>query len=71
MPLSIGDTIVLFTDGIADLEEENDALYEIIRSAAKLRNAKESADYILAHALAMCDGVAPDDMTVMVGRIVK
>ncbi len=71
MDVKPGDVIVLFTDGVADLESVDDGLHEVIRAAAKTRNAKEMAEKILGHALAAYGGKAPDDLTVMVGRIVR
>ncbi|MBQ9941529.1 MAG: stage II sporulation protein E [Christensenellaceae bacterium] len=69
--LEAGDLILLFSDGVADLENSGELLFETITQAVGLRNAQEIAERILTAALAMCGGTAPDDMTVMAVRLVK
>lgn len=69
--LKPGDVIIMFSDGIADLENVSDGVFEGIIEATHLRNVQEMAETILALALAAYGGVAKDDMTVMVSRVVK
>jgi len=69
--LEHGDLIVMFTDGIADLENAEESLFGFIMDAAKMRNVQEIADRILTSALAVAGGTAPDDMTVMVARALR
>ncbi|PWL48524.1 MAG: hypothetical protein DBY39_02905 [Clostridiales bacterium] len=69
--LEPGDTIIMFTDGIADLEDKDDELHEAIRRAARLRNATEAAEMILTAAQQSSGGLAGDDMTVLAARITK
>ena len=71
MKVENGDLIIMFSDGIADLENASDALFETILEAAKLRSTQEIADRILSMALGIDGGEAKDDMTVMVTRVVK
>lgn len=68
--LEPGDTIIMFTDGIADLEDKDDELHEAIRRAARLRNATEAAEDSYCSA-ATSGGLAGDDMTVLAARITK
>ncbi len=69
--LEPGDTIIMFTDGIADLEDADDILHEAVRKAARLRNASEAAESILNAAKQASGGQAGDDMTVLTARITK
>lgn len=69
--LEYGDVIVLFTDGIADLDTQESGLLDQIKEACELRNAQEIAQRILYAALAEYDGQAKDDMTVIVARVVR
>lgn len=71
MKVENGDLIIMFSDGIADLENASDTLFETILEAAKLRSTQEIADRILSMALGIDGGEAKDDMTVMVTRVVK
>ena len=71
MQLEDGDIILMFTDGIADLETAEEAVFQNMMDAVELKNAQEIADTILAMALAGYGGRAKDDMTVMVTRVVK
>ena len=69
--LEPGDTIIMFTDGIADLEDKDDDLHDAVRRAARLRNATEAAETILTAARQASGGLAGDDMTVLAARITK
>lgn len=69
--LEHGDIILMFTDGIADLESADDGLHKAIRDAAELRNADDIANQILSYAYAAYGAKAGDDMTVMVARVIK
>ena len=69
--LQAEDTILMFTDGIADLEEGDDALHAAIRRAARMRNAQEAAEAVLDAAKRAGGGVAGDDMTVLAARVTR
>ena len=69
--LQAEDTILMFTDGIADMEDSDDALHAAIRRAGRLRNAQEAAEGILDAAKRAGGGVAGDDMTVLAARITR
>lgn len=71
LELEHGDIILMFTDGIADLETADDRLHQAIREAAEMRNADDIANHILSHAYAAYGAKAKDDMTVMVARVIK
>ena len=65
------DLIVMFTDGIADLESMDEDMFELMMAASMLRNTQEIADAILEMAVECSKGKNKDDMTVMVTRINK
>jgi stage II sporulation protein E len=68
--LKEGDLIVMFTDGIGDLEPQELADGEWMQKAVgEGNNAKEAADGILKAAMAACGGTPRDDMSVMVTKI--
>ena len=69
--LEVGDTILMFTDGIAEPESMDDELHTIIRKTARLRNAQEIADRILQAVQQTGNGENADDMTVIAARITK
>lgn len=69
--LQDGDVIVMFTDGISDLEEENDQLHFALTTCLKNNGVQVVADEILDSALKLCNGQARDDTTVMVTKIRK
>lgn len=64
-----GDMIVMWTDGIADLETSDDTVFESIMQCMSMRNVQEIADSVLALAVAAHGGEAKDDMTVMITRV--
>lgn len=66
--LKIGDVIVMFSDGVADAE--NDEIYSEMIRLAKGRSVQEMAERLLMMAAAARGG-AKDDMTVIVGRVVR
>ncbi len=68
--LQKGDTLIMFTDGLADMENKYDGFYKQVLEFGEMRNAQEIADCILEYALRLQGGQAEDDMSVMVGRIV-
>lgn len=63
-----GDMLIMFTDGIADLELKDEEFTRIILGAAE-GTVQEAADNILMAALAHSNGIASDDITVMVSKI--
>ncbi len=66
--LEDGDIIVMFTDGISDAIEDEDAFLEIL-SLAEYRNAAELANYILNIIVHQNQGRIRDDMTVLVTEL--
>jgi len=67
--LKSGDMIVMFTDGVSDLELSEEGVYGAIRDALRTQNAQEAADNILSAAIEYYGGQPKDDVTVMVSRI--
>lgn len=68
--LRADDLIVMFTDGVGDLEPQDTAEGEWMQKAAgNGLNPQEAAENILKAALQASDGVQKDDMSVMVTRI--
>ena len=68
--LKADDLIVMFTDGVGDLEPQELSDGEwVLKAAGECRNAQEVADNILKAALTACGGTQKDDMSVMVTRI--
>ncbi|MDI6907276.1 MAG: stage II sporulation protein E [Thermoanaerobacterales bacterium] len=69
--LAEGDVIVMVTDGLLDVlpgADKEARLTDLIRSLGPLA-PQEMADRILLQAQDAAGGLAPDDMTVLVGRI--
>ncbi len=66
--LTLGDLIVLMSDGISEIGEE--ALIKLLGEAALL-SSQEGADYIIERALEIYDKPRPDDMSVIVARLNK
>lgn len=66
--LDDGDMVVLITDGILDAFGDFEALQECIKDA-EVGNPQVLADTILSKALQCCKNYAPDDMTVLVGKV--
>lgn len=64
-----GDMIVMATDGVT--EPLGGEARKIIGEAAKAGNPKKMAEAIMGKALEKTDGVARDDMTLIVARIKK
>lgn len=69
VPLLDGDILIIVSDGIVD-SMENDWLSEFLKNVST-NNVQKIADLILAEALDNNFGVAQDDMTVIVCKIVK
>lgn len=68
--LSPGDLIVIFSDGIAEAELNDNNLYSKITSVSPSDNVKVIADKIIASTIASSEGKAKDDLTVIVSRVV-
>ena len=68
--LKTGDVVVMFSDGVADAENESDVFYTEMLRLAKGRSVQEMADQLLTMAAAVRGG-ARDDMTVITSRVVR
>ena len=68
--LSPGDLIVIFSDGIAEAELNDNNLYSKITSVSPSDNVKVIADKIISSTVASSEGKAKDDLTVIVSRVV-
>lgn len=68
--LNIGDLIILFSDGIAETELNDNNLYYKITSTSPSDNVKCISDRILSSTISACGGRATDDMTVLVARVI-
>lgn len=66
--LNDGDMIILVTDGIVDAIENLDFLKTSINNFNS-KNPQQVADMILDLCMKKCKNLAPDDMTVLVGKI--
>ncbi len=66
--LTLGDLVVLMSDGITEIGEEE--LLSLLKKAALLPS-QEGADYILEKALEGYNSPRPDDMSVIVARLKK
>ncbi len=72
--LEDGDMIIMVTDGITDSidsELDQDKWLADTISKCDTRNPQELADFIMEEALKQTNGIANDDMTVMVSRVWK
>lgn len=68
LDLENGDMLVMFTDGVADLEIKDETFTQVILESVS-GTAQEAADKILMAALAKMQGTAEDDITVMVTKV--
>lgn len=69
--LKDGDIIIMFTDGIADLENRDSEMFNIITEAIELHNPQDIAKEIANRALELSSGLAADDMTVIAAKVYK
>jgi stage II sporulation protein E len=72
--LEDGDMIIMVTDGVlnsVDSELDQDEWFAGRIANYSTRNPQEMADFIMEEALKQTNGIANDDMTVMVSRIWK
>ena len=67
--LEEGDLVILFSDGVAEAELNDNALYERITRSAKADNVKSIADRIIRETIISSGGAAKDDLTVIVSRV--
>ena len=67
--LKEGDLIILFSDGVAEAEMNDNALYDRITGTSPTENVKVIADRIVRETIASCGGRAKDDLTVIVSRV--
>lgn len=72
LPVSDGDIILMCSDGLLDSKEElrKDWVEEFLRNSST-NNVQKIADMILAEAIDNNYGVAGDDITVIVAKIMK
>lgn len=68
--LEVGDVIVMFSDGVADAENEEEILRGQLVSMITGKNVQEAAENLLALAVAARGG-KKDDMTAIVTRVVR
>lgn len=67
--LEEGDLVILFSDGVAEAELNDNALYERITRSVKADNVKSIADRIIRETILSSGGAAKDDLTVIVSRV--
>jgi len=67
-----GDIILMCSDGVLEAKNEiqEDWIAEFLKNIST-NNAQKIADLILAEAIDLNYGIAKDDMTIIVGKIVK
>jgi len=66
--LNDGDMVILITDGVLDAFGDYEGLQNFINDA-QANNPQVLADSVMSEALQRCKNYAPDDMTVLVGKI--
>ena len=72
MDVKDGDIVVMFSDGILGdkIDSEKEWIEDFLRNI-NTNNVQKMADLILAEAIDNSYGIAHDDMTVIVSKIVK
>ena len=72
LPVSDGDIILMCSDGLLDSKEEikKDWVEDFLKNSST-NNVQKIADMILAEAIDNNYGVAGDDITVIVAKIMK
>ncbi len=68
-PISDGDMIITFSDGICDVYSDMESLIEYIR-AQDVLNPQTLAERILSHTIDQCADEVRDDMSVCVARLI-
>lgn len=66
-----GDIIVMCTDGVLDSKSENSEWIEEFLKNISTNNVQKMADLLLAEAIDNNYGIARDDMTIIVSKVVK
>ena len=66
--LDDGDMVILLTDGVLDAFGDYEALQAFVNDS-QVVNPQVLADSIISQALVCCKNYAPDDMTVLVGKV--
>ena len=66
--LNVGDVIILCSDGISDAFREEENLKNFVNNLQG-GNPQEIANQIVERAKTLSNGIAQDDMTVIVARI--
>ncbi len=69
--LDCGDTVVMISDGLALREGREDWLRQMLEQTPPDLSSQTLADRIMARSLELKGGVADDDMTVLVLRLLK
>lgn len=68
--LSSGDYVIMMTDGVADVfSGREQELEEMLLERKQVVNPQELAESILADVVALCDGYARDDMSILVAGV--
>ncbi len=67
--LEQGDLLLMFSDGITEVEDADERMEDVIVNASEFTSEREIADYIIGCAKSLVR--EDDDMTIMVARVVK
>ncbi len=67
--LEQGDLLLMFSDGITDVEDADSRMEDVIINASEFASEREIAEYIIGCAKSLVH--EDDDMTIMVARVVQ